>query len=123
MLGLEAASFDATVVLAARLSTRALDAHVALLQVCGWTFISGALAVSIAATVRVGHLLGARELGLMRPTAWLINISRGGVVDEPALIAALQAPSASATCPLPRPPPPSPVTGLLRTPATSPALT
>ena len=79
--------------------------------------------VSLPHTPATRHLLGARELGLMRPTAWLINISRGGVVDEPALIAALQAPSPSAMCPLPRPPPPSPVTGLLRTPATSPALT
>ena len=36
-------------------------------------------------------VIGARELGLMKPTAFLINTSRGTVIDEAALIAALQA--------------------------------
>jgi phosphoglycerate dehydrogenase-like enzyme len=34
-------------------------------------------------------LLGARELGLMKPTAYLLNTARGGIVDEAALYAAL----------------------------------
>jgi phosphoglycerate dehydrogenase-like enzyme len=35
------------------------------------------------------HLLGATELRAMKPTAYLINIGRGGTVDEPALVQAL----------------------------------
>jgi phosphoglycerate dehydrogenase-like enzyme len=37
------------------------------------------------------HLIGAAQFALMKPTAYFINVSRGPVVDEPALIAALQA--------------------------------
>jgi glyoxylate reductase len=37
------------------------------------------------------HLIGARELSMMKPTAYLVNTSRGAVVDEGALISALEA--------------------------------
>jgi len=37
------------------------------------------------------HLIGAQELALMKPTATLTNIARGGIVDENALADALAA--------------------------------
>jgi glyoxylate reductase len=37
------------------------------------------------------HLIGARELALMKPTALLINTARGHVVDQEALVDALRA--------------------------------
>ena len=37
------------------------------------------------------HVIGAPELALMKPTAYLINCARGGVVDADALCAALRA--------------------------------
>jgi D-3-phosphoglycerate dehydrogenase len=36
------------------------------------------------------HLIGKAQLKLMKPSAYLINTSRGPVVDEPALVWALQ---------------------------------
>ncbi|WP_323753602.1 D-2-hydroxyacid dehydrogenase [Marinobacter sp.] len=42
-------------------------------------------------TEETRNLIGERELGLMKPTALLINTSRGGLVDESALVKALRA--------------------------------
>ena len=40
-------------------------------------------------TAATHHLIGAREFAMMKPTACLINTSRGPIVDEQALISAL----------------------------------
>jgi len=36
------------------------------------------------------HMIGAKEIALMKPTATLINIARGGIVDDAALAQALK---------------------------------
>jgi len=42
-------------------------------------------------TAETRHMIGERELGMMKKTAYLINVSRGPVVDEAALVSALRA--------------------------------
>ena len=37
------------------------------------------------------HLIGAAELGMMKPSAFVINVARGALIDELALLAALKA--------------------------------
>ena len=51
---------------------------------------SDIVTIHLVLSERTRGLIGARELGLMKSTAYLINTSRGPIVDERALIAALQ---------------------------------
>jgi len=48
------------------------------------------LTINLKLSERTHHIVGARELARMKPTAFLVNISRGPLVDEAALIAALR---------------------------------
>ncbi|MEW6673065.1 MAG: hydroxyacid dehydrogenase [Thermodesulfobacteriota bacterium] len=51
---------------------------------------SDIISVHIPLTEETRHAVGAKEIALMKPEALLINTSRGPVVDEAALIRALQ---------------------------------
>src|SRR6185436_4616449 len=51
---------------------------------------SDVLSLHLVLAERTRGIVGARELGLMKPTAILINTARGPIVDEGALIAALR---------------------------------
>jgi D-3-phosphoglycerate dehydrogenase len=51
---------------------------------------SDIVSIHIPLTPKSRALIGASELALMRPTAFLINTSRGPIVEEAALIAALR---------------------------------
>src|SRR5215510_11200700 len=52
---------------------------------------SDIVTIHVQLSARTRGLVGARELGLMKPTAYLINTARGPIVDETALVQALQA--------------------------------
>jgi len=47
------------------------------------------LVLAVPLTAETAKMIGERELAMMKPAAVLINVARGGVVDEPALIDAL----------------------------------
>jgi phosphoglycerate dehydrogenase-like enzyme len=47
--------------------------------------------LAAATTAQTRSMIGARELALMKPTAWLVNVGRGALVDTGALVSALRA--------------------------------
>ena len=51
---------------------------------------SDIVTIHLVLSDRTRGLVGTRELSLMKPTAYLINTSRGPIVDEKALVEALQ---------------------------------
>jgi phosphoglycerate dehydrogenase-like enzyme len=52
---------------------------------------SDIVSIHVQLSERTRGLVGARELGLMKRTAYLVNTARGPIVDEAALVQALQA--------------------------------
>jgi phosphoglycerate dehydrogenase-like enzyme len=48
------------------------------------------VSVHLVLSERSRGLIGRRELSLMKPTAYLVNTSRGPIIDEDALISALE---------------------------------
>lgn len=48
------------------------------------------ISLHVAYNSETHHLLGERQFALMKPTAYVINTSRGAVMDEAALVRALQ---------------------------------
>lgn len=88
-----ASGFDMRVLYCAR--TRLPEAEERTLGV-EWRSLGGLLRESdlvslhVPLTSETHHLIGAAELRLMKPTAVLVNVSRGPVVDVPALAEALR---------------------------------
>ena len=48
------------------------------------------VSVNALFTPETRHLIGEREIGLMKPTAYIVNTSRGPLIDEAALARALR---------------------------------
>lgn len=48
------------------------------------------VSIHLVLSDRTRDLIGAREFGLMKPTAYLVNTSRGPIVNETALVDAMQ---------------------------------
>lgn len=86
-----AVAFDTTVRYTSRHRQPAAEAELGVT----WAPLGELLATSdvvclaVPVTPETTGLIGAAELGLLRPSAVLVNVSRGALVDEPALAAAL----------------------------------
>ena len=62
------------------------------------SFSTDVLVLMAPLTADTRHVIGARALAMLPPGAWLINVARGALVDEGALLAALDTgPLAGAT--------------------------
>jgi phosphoglycerate dehydrogenase-like enzyme len=51
---------------------------------------SDVVMIACPRTPETYHLIGREELKVMKNSAYLINVTRGGIIDEPALIEALE---------------------------------
>jgi lactate dehydrogenase-like 2-hydroxyacid dehydrogenase len=85
-------AFDMKVVASARSRTPgSVEDGVTFVDTATLLADSDIVSVHTPLTAETRHLIDAGALGRMKPTAYLINTARGGVVDEEALIAALHA--------------------------------
>lgn len=51
---------------------------------------AGIVFLSVALAPETRHLIGPRTLARMRPGAFIVNLARGGLIDQPALVEALR---------------------------------
>ncbi len=84
-LGLEVVACDPYVEAAS-----AAECGVRLLPLEGLLRQSDYVSLNCPATAETCDLIGARELALMKPTAFLVNTARGALVNEEALVEALR---------------------------------
>jgi len=83
-----AAGFDMEVLHTTRTDTGLLGYVASLAELLARSDI---VSLHVPLTESTHHLIGAAELALMKPTAVLVNTARGPVVDEDALVDALEA--------------------------------
>jgi glyoxylate reductase len=90
--GLRASAFAVRVVYFDRHPSERLDAAGARrVELDELLRASDIVSLHLPLTHETRHLIGARELALMKPTALLVNTGRGALLDEAALVEALRA--------------------------------
>ncbi|MCL2428657.1 MAG: hypothetical protein FWD12_05440, partial [Alphaproteobacteria bacterium] len=67
----------------------AADGHIPVTEIATVLADVDVLTLHCPLSERTRHLVNRETLSLMKPSAWLINTARGGLVDEPALADAL----------------------------------
>lgn len=90
--GLRSRGFSMPVVYVDDTPNAVLESQVGARRVGLEELLAGAdfISLHVPLTPATRHLIGARELARMKPTAILINTARGPVVDEAALVEALR---------------------------------
>lgn len=87
-----AEGFDMEVIYTARhrVSPRAAERSARFVELRELLLLADHVVVAVPQTDETYHLIGEEALALMKPTATLVNISRGGTVDPEALYRALR---------------------------------
>ena len=91
----KAKAFDMTVIATRRLQKKAevkktVDELIPLDQLDHLLTESDFVVVACPLTPLTKGMIGKKELSQMKPTAFIINIARGAIIDQPALIDSLQ---------------------------------
>lgn len=69
---------------------KAAELQVELVELDGLLKESDFVVVFVVLTAETRRMIGARQLRLMKPTAFLVNTSRGEAIDEEALLRAIE---------------------------------
>ncbi|MEO5657910.1 MAG: NAD(P)-dependent oxidoreductase, partial [Nitrospiria bacterium] len=89
-VGLRARGFGMRVLYASRSEPRDIDPAWRRASLAELLSEADVVSLHVPLTSETHHLIGARELAALKPTAYLINTARGAVVDEAALAEALR---------------------------------